>query len=227
MQNPIQQITVLATAIALALCLHTAVYANEGDGAADADSVIEGAISGTYRIDRTHANLTWKVMHKGLAKYVARFTDFEAVLEFDADDPENSELQVTVDPASVRTDYPQGKPYKFAKDEDFDAKLAGVGWLDAAAFPAIIFRATNIERTSEKMGKITGDLTFLGVKKSIILDVTLNGTASNLDANTGALGFSGKTTIKRSEFGLAKFIPIVADEVEIYMEVEFYLDNEE
>ena len=224
MQNPIQQITVLATAIALALCLHTTVYANEASGE---DRVVEGAISGTYRIDRTHANLTWKVMHKGLAKYVARFTDFEAVLEFDADDPKNSKLEVTVDPASVRTDYPQGKPYKFAKDEDFDAKLAGVGWFDAAAFPVINFRATTIERTSKNTGKITGDLTFLGVSKSIVLDVTLNGTQSNFDDNTGALGFSGRTVIKRSEFGLARFIPLVADEVEIYMEVEFYLDNEE
>ncbi|VAV88582.1 hypothetical protein MNBD_ALPHA06-1046 [hydrothermal vent metagenome] len=182
---------------------------------------VAGAVSGSYRNDRTHSSLVWKVMHKGLSKYTARFVDFEATLEFDADDPTKSQLRVVVDPASVRTDYPSGQNYKFAKDEDFDAALAGKNWFNSADFAEITFTATQIERLDQTSGHVRGDLKFLGVSKPVVLNVTLNG------AKAKALGFSGHTTIKRSDFGLSRYVPMIADEVEIALEVEFYLVDQE
>jgi len=206
--------------------LAPASFAHDDPAAAEMLAPVPHAASGTYRLDRTHANLTWKVMHKGLAKYTARFTDFDATLEFDADDPAASELEVTVNPASVRTDYPQGKPYKFAKDEDFDAALAGENWFNADEFSEITFTSTGIERTGSNTGKITGDLTFMGITKPVTLDVTLNGAKSNPAQNSGALGFSAYTTLNRTDFGVSLYVPFIADQVEIFIEAEFYLDEE-
>ncbi|PHR57378.1 MAG: polyisoprenoid-binding protein [Robiginitomaculum sp.] len=200
--------------------------AHEANGAAASSNTVPNATSGTYRLERTHASLTWKVMHKGLAKYTARFVDFDATLQFDANDPQKSTLEVSIDPTSVRTDYPTGKDYKFAQDEDFDAALAGKDWFNAPKFSAITFTATGIERNGDNAGHVTGDLTFLGVTKSVTLDVVLNGAKSNPDKNTGALGFSATTSFNRSEFGLTRYIPVIGDQIEINLEVEFYLDNE-
>jgi polyisoprenoid-binding protein YceI len=36
-----------------------------------------------------------------------------------------------------------------------------------------------------------------------------------------AIGFSAKTTLKRSDWGMTKLIPLVGDEVEVEVEVEF------
>ncbi|QCI78714.1 YceI family protein [Hankyongella ginsenosidimutans] len=62
--------------------------------------------SGVYAVDPTHASVTWKVMHLGLAKYTARFTKVDAELTLDAADPTKSKVFVAIDPRSVRTDYP-------------------------------------------------------------------------------------------------------------------------
>lgn len=219
MQNPISLCSTGALALML-LVGGTAIPALALETTETAQQVA-GAVSGSYRNDRTHSSLVWKVMHKGLAKYTARFVDFEATLEFDADDPTKSQLRVVVDPASVRTDYPSGRDFKFAKDEDFDAALAGKNWFNAGEFAEITFTSTQIKRLGEKSGHVGGDLNFLGVRKPVVLDVTLNG------AKPTALGFSGHTTIKRSEFGLSRYVPFIADEVEILLEVEFYLVEEE
>jgi len=40
-------------------------------------------------------------------------------------------------------------------------------------------------------------------------------------AKKPALGFSGTTTINRSEFGLSKYVPMIGDQVQILIEAEF------
>ena len=76
--------------------------------------------------------------------------------------------------------------------------------------------------TGAKTAKVTGDLTLLGVTKPAVLDVTLNNAIPVQPfAKKPALGFSGTTTIKRSEFGLSKFVPVIGDQVQILIEAEF------
>jgi polyisoprenoid-binding protein YceI len=72
--------------------------------------------AGTYKVDPTHASLTWKVSHLGLSNYTARFTKLTAELSFDPANRGQSKISVTVDPNSIRTDYP------FADKKDFDKK---------------------------------------------------------------------------------------------------------
>ncbi|TXG81987.1 MAG: polyisoprenoid-binding protein [Sphingomonadales bacterium] len=173
--------------------------------------------SGVYAVDPTHASVTWKVMHLGLAKYTARFTKVDAELTLDAADPTKSKVFVAIDPRSVRTDYPN--PEK----EDFDKKLGtGTDWLNGDKFPQIVFHSRALERLTATTGKMTGDMTFLGVTKPVTFDVTLNGNFKEHPfTKKAALGFSAKTTIKRSDWGFKTFVPNIADEVEVLVEAEF------
>ncbi len=183
-----------------------------------ATQALSPVLSGAYDLDKTHASLTWKVQHMGLAYYTARFTDFDIDLTFDAEHPQNSTVSATINPASVRTDYPN--PEK----EDFDKVLANdARWFNADAFPKITFTATGIELSGDKTGHVTGDLNFLGVSKPVTLDVALSGShEKHPSSRIPALGFSATTTIKRSDWGLNTYLPaIVGDDVQIIIEAEF------
>lgn len=173
--------------------------------------------AGTYKLDPTHASLTWKVSHLGLSNYTARFAKFDATLDFDPAAMAKSKLSVTIDPKSIRTDYP------FADTKDFNKKLAeDAEYFNANAHPEITFTSTSVEMTGDKTAKVTGDMTLLGVTKPVTLDVTLNGGMKLQPfAKKPAVGFSATTTIKRSEFGFTKLVPVVADDVTLLIEAEF------
>lgn len=174
-----------------------------------------GVPSGTYAIDPTHASVTWKLNHLGLSHYTARFTKFDAKLNFDAAKPENSTLTVTIDPKSVRTDYP------FPEKENFDAKIAGEQILNAAQYPEIKFVSTRVERLGADSGKVHGNMTLHGVTKPVVFDVKLVGAKEHPMRKVGALGFSATTTFKRSDFGIKFLVPMVGDEVTVQVEAEF------
>jgi polyisoprenoid-binding protein YceI len=183
-----------------------------------ATTPVEQMPSGTYTLDTSHSFLHWKVSHLGLSNYTARFTRFAATLDFNAADPTKSKLTVSVDPTSVRTDYPH------ADEKDFDAKLAkGEEWFNASKFPKITFVSTRIEKTGENTGLIHGDLTFLGVTKPLTLATTFNGAFLEKPfANVPALGFSAISTMQRSDWGFATYVPSIGDAVTIMIETEFH-----
>ncbi len=185
--------------------------------AAAAKGPLAGIPSGVYKLDKTHASLTWKVNHMGLSNYTARFTELDATLKLDAENPEKSTLTATVNPASVRTDYPN------AEAKDFDAKLAnGAEWFNSENFPDIRFTSTALKMATPTTGTLTGDLTFLGITKPVTLTVTVNGAlAKHPFAGQPAVGFSATASIKRSDFGMGTYIPTVGDEVQLLIEVEF------
>ena len=68
---------------------------------------------------------------------------------------------------------------------------------------------------------MTGDLTFHGVTKPVTLDVIFNGVGSGMIPLQTRTGFSASTTIKRSEFGVGKYAPLIGDDVTLNIEVEF------
>lgn len=188
-----------------------------GLAAEPAQAAAPEVVSGTYRIDPTHASLHWKVNHLGLSFYTARFTKIDAELTLDAADMTKSKLKVSVDPRSLETDYP------LAETKDFDKKLIeDAKYFNAGAHPAITFTSSNIEMTGDATAKVTGDLMLLGVTKPVTLDVTMNGAmASHPFLKKPATGFSATGTIKRSEFGMTEGIPFVGDEVKLLIEAEF------
>ena len=173
--------------------------------------------AGIYVSDETHTSVTFKVNHMGLSNYTARFAKADAELNFDPADPTKSSVKASVDPLSIRTDYPH------AEQKDFDKELSSsADWFNAEKFPSISLASTRIEKTGENTGKMYADLTFLGVTKPVTLDVTFNGAyAEHPMTKAPAMGFSATGTIKRSDFGLDQHIPMIGDEVSVLIEIEF------
>ncbi|ALL12107.1 YceI family protein [Caulobacter henricii] len=172
--------------------------------------------AGEYSLDKTHAVLTAKLKHMGFSNYTLRFTRLDASFTYDPKAPEASKINVTVDPASIDTSTGAD-----AFGLKFNKELAGDGWLETAKYPTITFVSTKVDVGNGQTGKVTGDLTFHGVTKPVVLDVTFNGVGGSFMPGSVKTGFSASTTIKRSEFGVSKYVPLVGDDVTLNIEVEF------
>ena len=79
---------------------------------------------GAYTLDKDHASLLWKINHLGFSTYIGRFNSFDASLDFDAENVENSSLEVIVDTSSLDVNNP-----------DFAGDLRGSSWFDVENFP--------------------------------------------------------------------------------------------
>ena len=67
---------------------------------------------------------------------------------------------------------------------------------------------------------MVGNLTFHGVTRPVTLDVVFNGAGQGM-MHEQRMGFSGVTTIRRSDFGVTKYVPMVGDNVTVLIETEF------
>ena len=166
--------------------------------------------AGAYVLDKSHASLTAKLSHMGFSNYTLRFTKFDAGFSYDPKAPQASKITVTVDPASLETGAPS-----------FNKELIGDGWLEAGKYPTITFVSTSVDVGDGVHGKVAGDLTFHGVTKPVVLDVAFNGVGAGLAPGSTRTGFSATTTIKRTDFGVSKYAPLVGDDVTLAIEVEF------
>lgn len=172
--------------------------------------------SAKYALEPTHTSLIWGVGHFGLSTYKARFTKYDVKIDLNVEDVTKSSVEVSIDPTSVVTNYPNDTV-------DFDKEIGtGEKFLNAGAFPTITFKSTSVEKTGEKTALIHGNMTMLGVTKPLTLNATLNGTLeSHPYAKIPAVGFHAEGTLKRSEFGFDHLIPYVADDVHFVFEGEF------
>lgn len=111
-----------------------------------------------------------------------------------------------------------------------DEHLKGEDFFDVAKYPTATFESTSVKPNGDNLAIVTGNLTMRGVTKPVILDVKLNKIGKNMmDKQT--VGFTAHTTVKRSHFGMVKYLPGLGDEVTIEIESEANLavseDNQE
>ena len=176
------------------------------------DITPNAAPTGNYKLDPTHASVIWSLSHAGLSNYSARFDDISGTLNFDADTPQNSSVNIRIDPMSVSTGLPK-----------FDKTIAtGGSYFNAEKYPDIRFVSTEIKLTGENTGQITGDLSFRGVTKPLTLETTFNGAGKSFGNPGKTLGFSASARFKRSDFGLTHLTNFgIGDEVSLRIETEF------
>jgi len=166
--------------------------------------------SGAYEIDPEHSVVLFKVSHMGFSKFVGRFEQVQASLDFDPDNMQAAKLHVIVDTASI-----------YVNNEAFELTLRGDSWLNVETYPQAEFYAERVERIDGNDLYFIGDLTFLGVTKPVEVKATFNGGATNLLTQRYTVGFEAESHFKRSDFGMDKFIPAVGDEVELEIHAEF------
>lgn len=167
---------------------------------------------GGYTLDKDHAALLFKINHLGFSSFIGRFTAFDASLNFDPENIENSTLEVIVDTSSINVNLPE-----------FEEELRGSSWFDVANYPQSIYRTTSfVEAVDEDTFIFAGDLTLHGVTAPVNIEVNFHGGGRNFLTRRYTLGFSASMEFQRSTFGMDNMVAFgVGDDIELEIHVEF------
>lgn len=162
-----------------------------------------------YTFDKSHSNLSFSYNHLGFSTTDGRFGDWDAKLMIDAEAPENSSIEFTIDTTSMDT-FDEGRNKHF-KSADF---------FDVEKFPTATFKSTSVEKTGENTLKVSGDLTIKDITKPAVLDVTVTTFGEHPMSKQQAAGFAITSVIKRSDYGMDMYTPYVGDEVTVVFHAE-------
>jgi polyisoprenoid-binding protein YceI len=163
----------------------------------------------TYTIDPAHVFVTFGIKHGPFgATVLGRFNRVGGEIVFDRDDVTRSSVKASVDANTIDTNFPRR-----------DADLKGPDFLNAAEFPAMTFVSTKIEKTGDRTGTITGDLTLAGVTKPMALKAAFAGDGPKGPASH--IGFSAVGEIDINDFQIKKAIQFgFGPKIEIRIEAE-------
>ncbi|MFO1186385.1 MAG: YceI family protein [Alphaproteobacteria bacterium] len=201
-----------AVTLPLALGACQAIRAVTTVPTTDLSALANKTPSGVYLSDPDHTAVLFSVRHFRFAQAIGRLRDVAAKLEWNLEEPDKSKVDVTFRTASLDTNSPS-----------IDSALKAKSMFDVVEFPEGHFVSTKVERagTNAATGTITGDLTLRGETHPVTLAVTFNG--GDIDGLTlkPTLGFAATAVLRRAEWHLGEWIPVVGNEVKLTIEIEF------
>jgi polyisoprenoid-binding protein YceI len=168
------------------------------------------AQAGAYAIEPSHTRVLFSVDHMGTSAWYGDFTKTSGTLKLDPKNVAASQIEVMVQTASVST-----------TNAVVDGELKAADWFDAAKFPTLTFHSTKITQTGPTTATVEGDLTFHGVTKPVTLAAAFRGAGANPMNHAYTVGFDATGKIKRSDFGVGKYVPLVGDEVTLIVSAPF------
>jgi polyisoprenoid-binding protein YceI len=167
----------------------------------------------TYTIDPNHSFVHFSWNHVGFSTPSADFTDVTGVITGNHDHPEKSSVEVLIPVKSLDTHVKLLNEHLIESGEYFKTK----------EFPNVAFKSTGIKNVDKKKDtfQLHGDLTVNGITKPVVLNAKLNKAGPHpFYHDAPAAGFNATTKIKRSSFGIDKFVPMVGDDLDVSITVE-------
>ncbi|MDE1960697.1 MAG: polyisoprenoid-binding protein [Xanthomonadaceae bacterium] len=160
----------------------------------------------TFTIDPTHTQVSFTYNHFGFSNPTGRLEDIKGAVVIDQADWGKSSVKVDMPLSGLHTGVPK-----------LDEHLKTADFFDAAKFPDVTFKSTKVTKTGTDTLDIAGDLTAHGVTKPVTLHAHINKIGENKMIGTQSAGFDADTTLKRSDFGMGKYVPMVSDEVHVHI----------
>lgn len=165
-----------------------------------------------YDLDTRHTQVRFGWSHFGFSHMTGRFDAVDARFQFDPADPAKSSIVVDIPIASIDTGVPA-----------LDEHLKSADFFDATKYPTATFRSTKVESVGPKALKVSGDLSLHGVTRPVVLDVTINQIGPYPMGGRTSAGFDASTTLKRSDWGIAAYVPNVSDEITLSISTEAHV----
>jgi polyisoprenoid-binding protein YceI len=162
-----------------------------------------------FVIDTVHAQIDACVSHLGFSTPCARLKVKSGTFRFDDAHWNEAKLDVVVDTASTDLG-----------DARWNATVRSWQFLDAGKYPQAHFASTSVENTGDHQGIVHGTLDLRGVSHAVDLAVTFHRAGIDPYNFRYTAGFSATATLKRSDFGMTKYLPDIGDAVTIRIEVE-------
>jgi polyisoprenoid-binding protein YceI len=166
--------------------------------------------AGAYDVEPYHTQVVFNVDHMGFTPFHGFFTKTSGTLKLDPAKPDTSSLDIKIDTASVWTPV-----------DKLTGELKSDQWLDATKFTEAEFKSTKVIRTGANTATVMGDFTLHGVTKPVTLNVRYINAGTNPLDKKYTVGFEATGQLKRSDFGVKTYVPLIGDEVQFTISAAF------
>lgn len=144
-----------------------------------------------WSIDPMHSEITFSVRHLMITHIRGTFKNFDASIYTKDKDFTTAEVDLWIDTSSILT----GNTKR-------DEHLEGPDFFDVTKHKQINFVSNSISKTENKnVYEMWGELTMMGIKKNIKLNIELGGFAKDPSGNEKA-GITATGQINRRDWGL-------------------------
>jgi polyisoprenoid-binding protein YceI len=162
----------------------------------------------SYTIDPRHTFPSFEIDHLGFSIQRGRFNRTSGTVVLSPESASGS-IQITIDTVSISTGLP-----------DLEKHLRSDEFLDAERYPLITFTSNKLSFKEDQLVAVDGNLTLHGITKPVHLVVDYFHCGMNPISMKNVCGANATATIKRSDFGIDKYAPALADDVKIVLQVE-------
>jgi len=166
----------------------------------------------TYTFDPEYTIPVFEVGHLGFTTQRGRFdkTQGKVVLDIAA---KKGNVEFTV----------------FTKSLDMGSRawtfhVSSEGLFNVEKFPTMTYKSDHLVFENDKVVAAEGEFTLLGITKPLTVKVNRFACGANPINHKFMCSGDITATIKRSDFGMTKYIPTVSDEISISVPVESYRD---
>lgn len=144
----------------------------------------------SWNVDTSHATVGFSVRHMMVSRVSGEFQDFEAEVDLDPDNLEDSHVRAVIDAGSIDTG-----------DEDRDDHLKSDDFFGVEEYPTIEFESTEIDSNGDGEVEVTGDLTIRDETRTVTLTGEQRGPAEDPWGSL-VVGYSLEGEVDRESFGL-------------------------
>jgi polyisoprenoid-binding protein YceI len=166
----------------------------------------------SYTLDTGHSFPRFAINHFGFSTHRGQFNKTAGKLVLDRAAKTGS-IEITVQTASIGTGDPK-----------LEEHLRSPDFFNVEIFPTMVFKAKTIKFSGEVPQSAEGELTLLGVTKPLTLAISNVVCAQHSFYKKEDCGAEVSGKLKRSDFGMTKYVPAVGDEVTLYIQVEAIKD---
>ncbi|MDZ7808078.1 MAG: YceI family protein [Gracilimonas sp.] len=172
----------------------------------------------SWTIDKAHSAVNFKVTHF-FTPVNGEFKDYEATVNFDPENLEESMIDVKIMVNSIDT-----------KNEKRDGHLKTPDFFNAEKWPHITFKSDNIEKTGDNEFVANGTLTIKDVSKEVALPFTLLGVMDNpMQEGKLVAGITASILVDRTDYtvGTGNWASdaVIGDEVTVDLNLELNADK--
>lgn len=171
---------------------------------------LTGAIGADiYDRDPDHTFAFFEFNHLGFSTQRERFDKVDATVTLDLPN-QTGAVEVTIDVRSISTG-----------SAIFNQVLLSESFFDAEKFPVVTFKSTKLHFGKlDDVTSVDGNLTIKGITLPLTLTVTNFKCAMHPMLRKQACGLNATGKIRRSEFNLGRFAPLISDQITLLVAME-------
>lgn len=183
------------TALLLVACLSTPVCAAEG-----------------FTLDSRHTFPMFELDHMGFSVQRGRFNKTTGAVTLDAA-AQTGKVEVNIDAASIDMGL-----------DDWDKHMKNADFFNVAQHPTMTYTAETVRFENGKPVAAEGQFTLLGVTRPLTVKIDNYRCGVHLMNRKTVCGAEVTARIRRSEYGMTRFVPFIGDEVRLVIPVEAFKD---